>query len=131
MCNKGDRSGDPPWPGWRLRFFWTRAVFQIGTPDGQEHAATSPEWDVMPGYWTHVAGTYDGQTLRVYTNGVLRAEIEAPGGVAPRKRSAVIGNYVGRKNAYPMDGLIDEVRIYNRALTVEEILAAACEGMLD
>ena len=34
LCMKGDKSGNPPWPGWRLRFFWTRASFQAGTPEG-------------------------------------------------------------------------------------------------
>ena len=129
VCNKGDKSGPPPWPGWRLRVFWTRAAFQIGTPDGKEYMAVSPEWDVEPGKWAHVAGTYDGRTLRIYVNGVLRGQAEAPGGIAPRKGPIVIGNYIGRKDAYPMDGLIDDVRIYSRALTADEIVAAASEGL--
>ena len=26
--NKGDKSGDGPWPGWRLHYFRSRAMFQ-------------------------------------------------------------------------------------------------------
>ncbi len=129
VCHKGDKSGPPPWPGWRLRVFWTRAVFQIGTPDGKEFTAASERWDVMPGKWAHIAGTYDGRAVRIYVNGVLRGQADAPGGIAPRKQAIIIGNYIGRKNAYPMDGLIDDVRIYGRALSADEIVAAASEGL--
>jgi hypothetical protein len=32
---------------------------------------------------------------------------------------------MGRKNAYAFDGLMDDVRIYNRALTEDEVFAVA------
>jgi len=130
-CHKGDKSGDPPWPGWRLRFFWTRATLQIGTPDGGEFLASSPEWSVQPGRWTHVAGTYDGEKLRVFVNASLAVEVAAPGSIAPQPRPLVLGSYIGRKNAYAMDGLMDDVKLFGRALTEDEILRQATAALPD
>ncbi|HJN14495.1 MAG TPA: LamG domain-containing protein [Armatimonadota bacterium] len=124
-CMKGDKSGDPPWPGWRLRFFWARAMLQVGTPDGLEPSVSSEEWSVPVGYWTHVAASWDGEQLRIFTNAVERAATEFSGEIAPQPRPLIIGNYIGRKNAYAFDGLIDDVRIYDGALTEDEVFTAA------
>lgn len=69
--------------------------------------------------WTHVAFTYDGATERFYVNGVLvtsRAQtgaISAANGVLHIGGDSVWGEH--------FQGLIDEVRIYNRALTAAQI----------
>lgn len=132
-CMKGDKSGNPPWPGWRLRFFWTRAVLQVGTPEGQEPAVSSPEWSVPPGFWSHVAATWDGNVLRIYVNAVEKGSTPFDGTVAKQnpRRPLILGNYIGRKNAYAFDGAMDDVRIYNDCLSVEEILIAACADRTD
>jgi hypothetical protein len=127
--NKGDKSGNPPWPGWRFRFFWTRIMFQYGTADGKEPRATSPEWSVPAGFWSHVAATFDGQTIRVFVNGVEKGSAPGEGEIMPRKSPVIIGNYVGRKNAYAFDGLLDDVKVFSRPLTVEEIFAESVKGM--
>ncbi|MGC9318514.1 MAG: LamG domain-containing protein [Armatimonadota bacterium] len=127
--NKGDKSGDPPWPGWRFRYFWARIIFQYGTADGREPTVSTENWSVMPGFWHHVAAVYDGRSVRLYVNCELAAEEPVEGEIMPRERQLVIGNYVGRKNAYAFDGEIDEMRVYDRALSAEEIFQAAVEGM--
>ncbi len=129
--NKGDRSGDPPWPGWRLRYFWARLVFQYGTADGEEPSVHTDNWSVEPGFWHHVAVTYDGTRLRAFINcdPLAESEIEAP--IMPGKRALVIGNYIGRKNAYAFDGRIDELKIFDAVLTPEEIFNAAVQGVPD
>jgi hypothetical protein len=69
--------------------------------------------------WTHVALTYDGSALRLYRNGTLVATQAATGTIQPSALplriggDAVYGEHV--------QGRIDEVRIYNRALTASEI----------
>lgn len=126
---KGDKSGDPPWPGWRLRFFWARAQFQYGTADGKEPRVESAEWSVPAGFWSHVAVTYDGTTMRLYVNGVEKASAPAEGDILAAKRPLVIGNYIGRKNAYAFDGLLDDLKVFGRALTADEVFAEAVRGM--
>lgn len=127
--NKGDRSGEGPWPGWRLRYFWTRAMFQIGTSDAEEPSVSSPEWSTVPGHWSHVAVTYDGTTLRLYVNCIPAGEQVLGKPVMPGTRAIVIGNYVGRKNAYAFDGLIDELKFFDAELTEAQIFTAATQGM--
>ncbi|MGW3351112.1 LamG-like jellyroll fold domain-containing protein [Nonomuraea rubra] len=69
--------------------------------------------------WSHLAATYDGTTLRLYVNGVLASERTAGGpirtdnGVLRLGGNSLWGEY--------FNGLIDEVRIYNRALNATEI----------
>jgi hypothetical protein len=72
------------------------------------------------GEWTHIATTYDGASQRFYVNGVLVATRAQTGTVA-------VGNgalRIGGNNAFTgefFQGLIDEVRVYNRALSAAEI----------
>src|SRR5262249_34095649 len=71
--------------------------------------------------WTHVALTYDGATLRLYVNGVQVASL-AQGGPLPTSTYPL---QIGGDNIYGQyfQGTIDEVRIYNRALSAPEIQA--------
>ena len=74
--------------------------------------------------WTHVAGTYDGTTLRIYVNGVLvRSAAVLSGDLAVSNGALRIG---GNAVSLPFGGqffkgLLDEIRIYNRALSKAEI----------
>ena len=69
--------------------------------------------------WTHLATTYDGAALRLYVNGVLAksrtlsGSIIASTGPLDIGSDAVWGEYFA--------GLIDDVRVYNRALSQTEI----------
>jgi chitodextrinase len=73
--------------------------------------------------WYHVAGVYDAsaKTLSIYVNGVL--DNGAPSGVVPASQvsSSVNANIGRRSGGLYFNGLIDEVRIYNRALSQAEI----------
>ncbi|HXG19026.1 MAG TPA: LamG-like jellyroll fold domain-containing protein [Methylomirabilota bacterium] len=69
--------------------------------------------------WSHLAGTYDGVTLRLYVNGTQVASQGVSGNLVTSSGAVRIGgNSVWGEY---FQGLIDEVRIYNRALTGSEI----------
>ena len=78
--------------------------------------------------WHHVAAVYDGQTLHSYLDGYGPSH---PAKNGPLKKSTwdlCIGNSVvdyGTGEFIAFDGLIDEVRIYNRALSSDELKALA------
>ncbi|WP_340122724.1 LamG-like jellyroll fold domain-containing protein [Methylobacter svalbardensis] len=69
--------------------------------------------------WAHLVSTYDGQYQRLYVNGIEVANsaqsglIQQSGGVLRLGGNSVWGEY--------FNGYIDEVRIYNRALTATEV----------
>ena len=69
--------------------------------------------------WSHVAVTYDGGTLRLYVNGTEVASQIQPGAILTSTNALQIGG----DNLYNQffNGMIDEVRIYNRALSAAEI----------
>jgi chitodextrinase len=69
--------------------------------------------------WTHVALTYDGAMLRLYVNGAQVASQARTGSVQTNTLPLRIGGNVPYGEYF--QGLIDEVRIYNRALTQAEI----------
>lgn len=77
--------------------------------------------------WTHLALTYDGTAaggtvMRLYVNGTLAAS-RTQTGTIPNGNGplAIGGNAVFGNESF--NGLIDEVRVYNRALTAADIVA--------
>jgi beta-lactam-binding protein with PASTA domain len=69
--------------------------------------------------WTHLASTYDGANMRFYVNGVLVATKAQTGSIAAGNQALRIGGNASSGEFFR--GLIDEVRIYNRALSATEI----------
>jgi uncharacterized protein (DUF1697 family) len=69
--------------------------------------------------WTHLAVTYDRVTLRLYVNGVQVSSLAATGSIATSTTPLQIGG----DSIYGQffQGMIDEVRVYNRALSQAEI----------
>ena len=67
--------------------------------------------------WNHVATTFDGTTYRAFVNGV---EVYATTDFAGRTPASTNRVDIGRVDNY-FEGNIDDVRIYNRALTPSEI----------
>jgi glucose/arabinose dehydrogenase len=69
--------------------------------------------------WTHLAVTFDGTTLRLYVNGALAGSKAAAGSMAASTGVLRIGGNAIWPEFFA--GLIDEVRVYNRALSATEI----------
>jgi hypothetical protein len=94
--------------------------------DSAGHAYPDPfpttTYTIKTGKWYHIAGTYDGSMVKLYVNGKL--EDQFPGSIAlnDSDRPLYIGRWRAGDPAY-WAGIIDEVKIYNRALTQEEIQA--------
>ena len=69
--------------------------------------------------WTHLAATYDGTTLRLFANGTQVGSAAMSGTLVKSANALSIGGSLVWGEYF--EGLIDEVRIYNRALTAAEI----------
>jgi fibronectin type 3 domain-containing protein len=101
----GNRSGSPQAP--------VGEVYVNGYKDA------SASTGLATGTWTHLAETYDGASVRLYVNGSLISTTAAPGSLASSNSPLRIGGN-GIWGEY-FSGLIDEVRVYNRALSAAEI----------
>jgi PKD repeat protein len=85
------------------------------TAENMVHGGSS----LAPNVWSHVATTYDGTTQRLFVNGV---EVASRAQVGPLRASSYPLR-IGGNNVWGeyFDGVIDEVRVYNRALAPSEI----------
>ncbi len=102
-------------------------AFQITDANGNAAAVSA---SLLYNQWWHVAGTLDGASgkLSLYTNGILAAQITTSvrpfGDLIPQDSPGIgIGNVNDGFNNFPFWGDIDEVSLYNRALTAAEIQA--------
>jgi PKD repeat protein len=69
--------------------------------------------------WSHLATTYNGSLVRLYVNGVLVSSTAVTGAMTPSSGPLRIGGNSVWSEWFA--GLIDEVRVYDRALSVGEI----------
>lgn len=79
---------------------------------------TNGSTDIADGTWHHVAATYDGSYKRIYIDGVLDAEEATTGILAASSSALSIGASSGARF---VNGLVDEVRIWNVARSADEI----------
>ena len=77
--------------------------------------------------WTHLAVTFGAGTLRLYVNGVQVGTQVVSGSLVTSANPLTIGGNGVWSEWFA--GLIDEVRIYNRALTQAEIQAGMTQTL--
>jgi hypothetical protein len=96
--------------------------FYIDAFGGSFGGISTPANAITPGVWQHVAGTFDGDTLRIYVNGVeVNSAATNFHSITPSTAPIVIGRNV--VNGTGFSGQIDEIGLYNRALSAAEIQA--------
>jgi hypothetical protein len=84
-------------------------------------ATSSASCPISMDAWTHIAGTYDGTTIRIYCNGMLKSSTTHIGTPDPYGRNFALGAFNGKY----WKGSIDDVRVYNYTLSEAEIQALA------
>ena len=78
------------------------------------------------GRWVHLAGVYDGQTLKLYQDGQLVAERPANVNSSASSRELHVGQYSGQVTAdFQVTGRITGLCLYHRPLGAEEIAVKA------
>jgi Concanavalin A-like lectin/glucanases superfamily len=90
-----------------------------------EEAAAAP--GLTAGTFTHVVGTYDGSTLRVYLNGTLAASSPSTQALINPPADLAIGSTRNGTYGYFI-GSLDEVALYDKALSSGRIAAHHAAG---
>lgn len=105
----------------------------VGFYDGSGWKKAADTADYTPGVALHVAGTYDGTTLKLYVGGSLLASQAASGNSASTSGSTLLGRRWDTASGVPyFKGVLDELAIYNTALSATRIgVHAAAAGSAD
>ena len=109
-----------PTHGYRINLTSTRALRFVLRRDGQNKTVTSTT-PLPVNTWTHVAARYDGTQMRLFINGTLEtATTAATQANTPLATTApvLIG---GDSTTHRFHGYLDDVSIYDRALSNSEI----------
>ena len=111
------------WNFWAITHHKGNAYFYISSGSNYCHSA------VPFHQWSHVAGTYDGTTMRLYVNGALLSTRGLRQGTKIKSAGRfVIGGHGRGDEDYECayyNGLIADVRVYRDALSDKEIMALA------
>ena len=108
-------------PGFRLSLYY--GALRLMTGNGQKSISVGPSEMVTSLYrekWTHLALVYDGKEAAFYRDGELL--LAKPIQLTEGEGQLTVGS-LRNGSAYPMQGAMDEVRIYDLALTAGQVTA--------
>ena len=73
--------------------------------------------------WVHITGSWDGNTMKVYVNGVLEDSIINPNHIQGTNAQDLFFGTMAVNNNFPywLNGKIDDIGVWNRALTQQEV----------
>ena len=116
-------------PGMSFMISWNRLLFQSGDGNAKDtifwSAVSSTGNDPLTlDQWYHVAGTYDGSIYTIFVNGVKAAEGQKDAKLTKGRDVFSICAY-GDGYCDGFDGIISDVKIYNKAKSPLEIVEAA------
>jgi hypothetical protein len=124
LFTKGRNSGSPPYYSYGLswRASDNRFLFAIGT-SGTHTSITGSVSHPAGSGWMHVVGVYDGTNVYLFVNGVQEATTALSGAIAYGFASDNLYLGLWQTSSYirAINGVLDDVRIYNRALGANEI----------
>jgi len=117
-----ENSGSSPWVSYGLTVNANaQSVFDFETSAGNPNVYCKSKTIPKERVWYHVAGVYDGSKCAIYINGELEnSALQTGSPVINPNLNNMVGADVNRNIEY-FQGIIDEVVIYSRALSAEEI----------
>ncbi len=112
VINKGDDA-------WRLQRYTNTNNLDFGT-NGLSNLDLQGSTNVNDGHWHHIAAVFDGSYKYLYVDGTLDASVAVTGTISTNDLLVNIAENAGATGRN-FNGMIDEVRIWNRALDSTQI----------
>lgn len=110
--------------GYRLGLSNGRADWQVPR-ENWSHSLTSPQ--ALPvDAWSHVAATFDNKVMRLYVNGKEVGTLERRGFINPGN-AITVGAHSADMDRARFRGGLDDVRVYRRVLSADEIARLAAD----
>ncbi len=97
------------------------AGFGDDYPQGSQAGVIADTVKVKTGQWYYLTYTYDGTTANFYINGQLKGSLVRTISFTPNSLDLWIGKHENPPYPYYFNGVIDEIRIYNRAMSAAAI----------
>lgn len=97
-------------------------TFGNNYPVGTGNQAGSDTSFITAGKWYYVTFTFDGKTAKLYVNGQLKDSRVKSTPFNGNTDDLVIGRLLDDNFPYWVNGVIDEIRIYNRALCATAVM---------
>lgn len=88
---------------------------------GTLYTYNAPNLTIVPQVWQHYAWVYNGSNISLYRNGVLLGGVAAAGSISATNIPFTIGKSPLSGFNFLYNGRIDEVSVWNKALTATEI----------
>ena len=100
-------------------------IFLVFLTGVNNWVTTSGSVNLFDGSWHHIVTTYNGATQILYIDNKLISSTSASGSISTNSNAVKIGDSGG----VPVRGIVDDVRIYNRDLSVNEISQLYSSGV--
>jgi len=115
----------------RVGLFWAGGtVYLYGVKAGGEaiNISATTSAPILANTWYYAVGTWDSNGANIYVKGTGLDGFNSTGEAdktlsLPQATKLYIGNFIGGGSGYTWNGFLDDVRIYDRALSVDEINA--------
>src|SRR3989338_2162175 len=125
LVNKGEGGSAQVPDYWLFRITDTGALQFITAENDVDTSHTTSATGFYDGVWHHAVGYRNGTTVGIYVDGIDRGSTTGTiHNVSADNTKALVIGIVLLKGAFtwtPFTGSIDDVRIYNRALSADEI----------
>lgn len=128
IVNRGNIWGDRN--GYGLEFYSPSGVLYAEMANGSTYNAVSSTLGGVGNTWIHAVMMWDGTTLYLYINGAQVASGSQTIDATPSGQIFRIGANGGLSAVAPLNGRVDDVRVYNRALSTAEIKCLADPAFL-
>lgn len=121
------RKNGPDEPSWLLGYYDKEILFTLKGKDAPfadaiSHSITQRGWKK---YWRHIVGVYDGKAMRLYLNGELidQMSMDERAPYSPAEYELELASYMNNEPYMELSNLLKSLRIYDRALSAQEINA--------
>jgi hypothetical protein len=104
----------------------TRLRFRLKT-NGKTHTLIATKGNLNKGKWVHFAAVYNGSNMQLWQNGKIVGSRKKSGSISGGKAKVWIGGSPVKPSSRPWKGRIDEVKVYNSALSKYQIVKLSNE----
>ncbi|MDN5199853.1 metallophosphoesterase [Fulvivirgaceae bacterium BMA10] len=110
-------------PAWLLGYYGDEVIFHVNSRQGGAKSITAKVEQGWKKYWGHLVGTYDGETMKLYLNGVLlTSSSEVQGDIVfPDYHQIELAGYFKNEPYMKIANLVKASRLYDGALDQKEI----------